>query len=164
MAKTKQVEETPGVVRTVAKRWTPKLAERGFTPLANDFLDLYQDMGITNPQALFIIFLLRHKWSEADPFPGYRSIAARMGVEPRRVRQLAKELEAAGFIVRRARGEGSKTRARSHSFDLKPLFQAVEQCAGLEEETPPKKGRKTQRGGGADASSTGRTGAAKKPP
>lgn len=108
--------------RGVAQRWTAKLAQRGFTAIANDFLDHYQVMGISNPEALFIIFLMRHKWDAGHPFPGYKSVGVRMGVAPRRTRQIAIGLEKRNLIVRVARSG----RARSHAFDLTPLFERLE--------------------------------------
>ncbi len=114
--------------RSVGRRWTPKLAAAGFTPVVFPFIDYYTNLGLTTVEAMFLVILVRHKWDEAAPFPGYKSIGERMGVSPRRVRQIAIGLEKENFIRRVDRsGSGTpRTKARSHAFDLTPLFEKLE--------------------------------------
>lgn len=135
MSRTRAAEKLDA--RSVGVRWTPKLAARGFTAIANDFLDYYQFLEITNPEALFIIFLMRHKWDAKHPFPGYKSVGARMGVAPRRTQQIALQLEKKNLIVRVAR----TGRARSHAFDLTPLFERLEHIVDTVEKAKKDKER-----------------------
>ncbi len=75
---------------------------------------------------MFVLELMSYKWSESAPFPGYRSLALRMGVTDKMVRRYAANLEGKKYLVRRVRVGNTNT------FDLNPLFAAL--AAALEEE------------------------------
>jgi len=68
--------------RDVGSRWTPRLAKAGWTPIVDHFLDNYRKLGISNVEALFLVHLLRFKWTSRMPFPGFKKIAAKMGITP----------------------------------------------------------------------------------
>ena len=52
---------------------------------------------------MFIVHLMQHKWTEAAPYPGYQTIAKRMGVSDKTARRLAKSLEDKKYLVREMR-------------------------------------------------------------
>jgi DNA-binding MarR family transcriptional regulator len=116
-------------IRDVAARWTPNLARGGWTPVCDLFLDSYKKLGITNLEALFVIHLVRFKWSSAMPFPGFKRIANKMGITPTAARAHARSLEKKG-LVKRVERSGSSNR-----FDLTELFQRLERLQ-LEEAQP----------------------------
>ena len=59
------------------------------------------------------------KWAANDPFPGYRTLAERMGISDKMVRRHAQSLEMKGFLQREQRP------GHSNGFNLTPLFKAL---------------------------------------
>lgn len=106
--------------RNVGQRWTPALANEGFTPISSAFLEHYGRIGITSSEAMLIIHLMSHKWDEKHPFPRFARIAARMDISETAVRGHARSLERKGFLHR------IKRPGRSNEFDLQPLFDRLE--------------------------------------
>lgn len=120
--------------RNVGSRWTEKIAEAGWTPVSDYFLDTYASLvpQITSMEAMLIIHLVAHKWTKAAPFPGYTTLAKHMGITPTSVRNHARSLEKKGYLRREARV------SKTNKFHLDGLFKALE--AELTA-NPPKKGR-----------------------
>jgi len=114
--------------RAVSARWTPALVSHGWTPVSDYFLDNYSKLTppITNIEALLIIHLMRHKWDEAPPFPGFKTLARRMGVTDTSVRNHARSLEQKGYINRQ------KRIGTTNNFDIIPLFVALEKLQAFE--------------------------------
>ncbi len=108
------------VPRDIGVRWTTKLAAAGWTPISDLFLDSYRTLEITNLEAMFLIHLLRHKWTAQMPFPGFKRLATRMGVTPTAARGYARSLEKKGLLRRVGRV------GRSNAFDLSQLFERLE--------------------------------------
>ena len=107
---------------SVESRWTPALTERGFTPVSIFFLDNYHLLvpKLSYAEAMFIIHLLRFKWSEEDPYPSLITIARQMGISSQMARHHARHLEKSGFLKRELRfGETNR-------YNLQPLFDALE--------------------------------------
>lgn len=69
---------------------------------------------------MFLVHLVRHKWSASMPYPGYKKIATRMGISPTAARGHARKLEKKG-LLKRVERIGTTSR-----FDLTPLFNALE--------------------------------------
>lgn len=108
--------------RMVSTRWTPKLVAGGWTPVADFFLDSYTrlDPPLSTSEAMLVIHLIRHKWDQEMPFPGFKTLARRMGVTATSVRNHARSLELKGYLVR------YKRIGTTNQFDLTPLFRALE--------------------------------------
>lgn len=108
--------------RDVAKRWTPALARGGWTPISDFFLDNFHRLepAMTHGEAMLVVLLMRHKWDDAPPFPGFKSISKRMGISITAARQLARRLETKGYLIR------EKQQGATNRFHLQPLFQALE--------------------------------------
>ena len=96
------------------------MAVGGWTPLVDAFLDHYGALGISNPEAMFLIHLIRYKWDKGMPFPGFNGLATKMRVTDTSVRKYARDLEQRGLINRVVRP------GKTTAFDLAPLFQALE--------------------------------------
>lgn len=105
----------------IGKRWTEAIASDGFTPVPAAFLEHYAALGISSSEAMFLIHLLSHKWDKNNPFPGFARIAARMGMTETAVRGHARKLEKRNLLKRILRP------GKSNEFDLKPLFQKLEE-------------------------------------
>jgi hypothetical protein len=108
--------------RSIVQRWTPVLLQEGFTPVANTFLDYYSLLRppLRPREVCFLVHLLRYKWDERAPFPGYASIARRMDLGISSVRAIARSLEEKGYIVREFRT------GQTNRFRLEPLYHALE--------------------------------------
>jgi hypothetical protein len=121
------------VQRDVAQRWTPALARAGWTPISDYFLDNFHRLTppITHGEAMLVVMLMRHKWDDAPPFPGFKSLSKRMGISITAARQLARRLETKGYLLR------EKQQGETNRFHLQPLFNALEalQSGGEPEET-----------------------------
>jgi hypothetical protein len=109
-------------VRKLTARWHyPEILDKGFVAVPARFLQIYSTLkpSLTSGEALFVIQLMSFKWSEKAPFPGYGTIAKRMGLSDKAVRRHAAALENKGYLRRIAR-VGDTNR-----FDLSPLFDAL---------------------------------------
>jgi DNA-binding MarR family transcriptional regulator len=125
--------------RDLATRWggKPVLFENGFLAVPNTFL---RYVGKLNPplnpaEILFILELMTFKWGERAPFPGYKTLADRMGISQPYARKLARSLEDKNYLKRRIR------RGQTNRFFLTGLFDELERLvierrgtAGDEEE------------------------------
>jgi DNA-binding MarR family transcriptional regulator len=68
---------------------------------------------------MFIVHLMQHKWGAEAPYPGYKTIAKRMGVSDKTARRLAKSLEDKKYLVREVR------EANTNLFHLTKLMSAL---------------------------------------
>lgn len=116
---------------SVDGRWSPVLTASGFTPVAVSFLDNYSKLSppITPAEAIFIIHLIRYKWTADAPYPGFKSIAEQMGISVQMARHHARNLEQKKYLSREMR-VGATNR-----FHLEPLFAALERRLS---QLPPK--------------------------
>lgn len=102
----------------VDARWSADLIIDGFTPVSTFFLENYHRLlpPITHAEAMFIIHLIRYKWSSSAPYPGFKTIAKQMGISTQMARNHARNLEQKKYL-RREMQIGSTNR-----FHLEPLF------------------------------------------
>jgi hypothetical protein len=112
--------------RAVANRWTPALAKRGYTAVANTFLRNHVGLGIMAQQAMLIVHLMYHKWDENAPFPSMKTLAKRVGCCERNIRKMCLDLEEKRFLKRDYR-TGRTTR-----FELDGLFRKLEELEAAE--------------------------------
>ena len=102
------------------KRWKhEELFKKGYVPLPVLFLHHYAEMKpfpLTSGEALFVLHLMEFKWDEQNPFPGYKTLAKRMGVSPKMARRHAQSLQQKHYLNRELRV------AQTNRFDLNPLF------------------------------------------
>ncbi len=81
---------------------------------------------LSNAEAMLVIHLMRHKWDAAPPFPGFKTLARRMGVTTTSVRNHARSLEKKGYLLRQKRV------GTTNHFELNPLFLALEKLQAYE--------------------------------
>jgi hypothetical protein len=126
---------TSNSAKQVSDRWTPAIINAGgFTPVSVFFLENYAALPkpLTHAEAMFVIQLMRHKFDNEAPFPGFPTLAKRMGVTPAAARGYARSLETKGYLRRQQRV------ARSNKFHLEALFAALEtMIAKIPEEDLP---------------------------
>ncbi len=123
--------------RSFADRWGGEdlynaLFGKGYVPVPSLFLQHYARLKppLNSGEAMFVLQLMDHKWDAKHPFPGYKSIAKRMGITDKMARTHAKNLETGKYLVRHMRV------GRTNRFDLMPLFNALAECIA---KTKPKK-------------------------
>ncbi len=132
----------PRAPREVSARWTEPLTKPGWTPVADFFLDHYAKLSppLSNAEAMLIIHLIRHKWDAAPPFPGFTTLAGRMGISPTAARAHARSLEKKGYLIRQMRV------GTTNKFELTGLFTALEKLQvfeqGKKEGMAAKRGRR----------------------
>ena len=107
--------------REVAARWTPLLAEQGWTPVCNFFLLNYHRLDVTHGEAMVIIHILAYKWDSVAPFPALKTIGAQMGISASSVRTHLRNLQNKGLIFREMQ-IGTTNR-----FHLQNLFLKLEE-------------------------------------
>lgn len=122
--------------RSLIARWThPEILGKGFVPVAINFIELYSKLNppLSTGEAMFVIHLLRYKWSEEHPYPGYETLAKQMGVGDKAVRRHAATLEGKRYLKRKLR-VGTTNR-----FDLTPLFDKLKAASIKESKKKSKK-------------------------
>jgi hypothetical protein len=116
--------------RSYASRWKhPELIQDGYLVIPSAFLRHYATLKphpLNSGEALFVINLMAFKWDEEAPFPGYKTLAARMGISDKMARRYAQSLEVKGYLRRQIRT------GQTNRFDLTPLFDTLRR-AHLEE-------------------------------
>jgi hypothetical protein len=118
----------------VIARWGsyPQLFEHGFLAAPVLFLSLYAKLkpyALTHTEAMFALQLMSFKWTDAAPFPSYKTLAQRMGTSDKMVRRYAKALEEKGYLTREARI------GTTNAFNLSGLFAALVATAQAERMT-----------------------------
>ena len=105
-------------------RFGEEILARGHTAIPNLVLNYYVRLGLSGPELLFTIHVWQHWWSDRDPYPSLRTIAARMGISVRQAKRYVESLEHKGFlrVVERFLPDGSQT---TNEFDYSPLIRAV---------------------------------------
>lgn len=113
--------------RSFGARWKHlELFERGYVPVPIYFLEHYAQLKpfcLTVGEAMFVLHLMQFKWDENAPFPGYKRIAAQMGISDKMARAHAKSLETKKLLIREMRV------SQTNRFDLTPLFDALNKAA-----------------------------------
>jgi len=133
-----------GPKHDVAKRWTSKLAQDGFTPVVAVFLENYARLKppLTTPEAMLVIHLMSFKWSEEMPWPAFKTLSKRMGISATAVRNHARNLDVRKkYLIRHPR-VGLPNR-----FDLRPLFEALEIAQAEEHRRKEEKEKQARRPG-----------------
>lgn len=112
--------EKPEVPRQVADRWTPVIAQKGWTPVSDYFLRNYHRLRVSHTEAMVLIHLISFKWDAAAPFPALKTIGKRMGITIASVRTHLRNLEGKKLLHREMRV------GMTNLFDLQGLFTALE--------------------------------------
>ncbi len=108
----------------IAVRFGDEILQAGFTSVPNLVLDHYAGLGITPGEMMFTIHVWQYWWSEKDPYPSLKTIAAKMHVSRRQVGNYTQSLKSKGFLVVRERYVPALGQVTSE-YDFEPLIQAV---------------------------------------
>lgn len=109
-------------------RFGDDMLRAGYTSVPNLVLRHYAALGVTNNEMMFTIHVWSFWWSEQKPFPAYKTIGERMGLEWRAIQRYAKSLEGKGLlrITPRVDASGANTSAE---LDFDPLIRAIREKA-----------------------------------
>lgn len=97
---------------TLELRFGNAILEAGFTAVPNLFLQHYHHLGLSDSQAMWIVHLLRYKWTEAAPFPRQGSLPMTCSEKTRR--RHATHLRAHGLLFTRRIYHTDQTAPSSH--------------------------------------------------
>lgn len=130
----------PESSRSFVKRWKHRnLFDRGFLVVPTLFLHHYAHLTphpLSPGEALFVLHLMEFKWDANAPFPGYKTLAARMGISDKMARRHAQSLEAKKYLRREMRV------GQTNRFDLTPLFDALSKA--VEQKQKSTRGKATR--------------------
>lgn len=108
-------------------RWPEKLANR-FSTVSSYFLENYHRLGtqsgsrgLSSTEAMLVIHILDFKWDSRLPFPTVGTLARRLGVSSRHVRDTIKTLEERGYICRIPKARGG-----ANQYNMQGLYAALE--------------------------------------
>ncbi|MEW6281617.1 MAG: helix-turn-helix domain-containing protein, partial [Candidatus Eremiobacterota bacterium] len=134
--------ETPVEQKTnkVALTWSPGCVTRGFTPVANAFLDHYHKLGLKPSQVLLIIHLIRSKGHRKYASSSVPRLARCLQVNERTIRALVKDLCEKG-VLHKIERRTAPNYSRTNLWDLSPLFARLEE---LERHRPAKRNKEDQ--------------------
>ena len=121
------------------KKWAAELKSDGHVQVSTFFLENYHRLKpypLTHGEAMFVVHLMQHKWGAEAPYPGYKTIAKRMGVSDKTARRLAKSLEDKKYLVREIR------EAKTNRFHLAKLMDAL---VSLKKSQPAMAKKKTEK-------------------
>lgn len=121
-------EKKPDRVTQGKKKWGGEVWGLGYTQLPSLLLRAQNRLGLSSAQLNVLLHLCEFWWSqERRPYPSKAVIANRIGIEPKQVQRILRDLEKRGYIQRNPRYNG---RAQtSNEFDLTGLTQALKKLA-----------------------------------
>ena len=111
-------------VHRLVVRFGNELLQDGFTSVPNLVLTNYAILGITAAEMMFSIHVWQYWWTEKDPYPALQTIADRMSVTRRQVRNYTQSLKQKGYLVVNERADPSLGQLTSE-YDFGPLLDAV---------------------------------------
>lgn len=102
------------------------IADAGYQPFPNLLLIHQHDLGLNSSQLNVLANIMMHRHNSAVlPFPHTKTIAARMGVEPRTVQAIIRQLAQGGFILK---VKGTR-RGEPTAYDIRPVLKKLEAYA-----------------------------------
>lgn len=111
-------------VHRLVIRFGNELLQDGFTSVPNLVLTHYAMLGITAAEMMFSIHVWQYWWTEKDPYPALQTIADRMSVTRRQVRNYTQSLKQKGYLVVNERADPNHGQLTSE-YDFGPLLDAV---------------------------------------
>jgi DNA replication protein DnaD len=109
---------------TISVRFGDDVLQAGHTTVPNLVLNHYAELGITAAEMMFTIHVWQYWWTEREPHPSLRTIAARMSVSRRQVGNYTSSLKRKGYLKVTERHSPSLGQVTSE-YDFSPMFQAI---------------------------------------
>src|SRR5262245_41612717 len=121
----------------ITVRFGVELLEDGHTAVPNLVLNHYAKLGVSRAEMMFTTHIWQYWWTEKQPYPSLQSVADKMQVSRRQVRNYAQSLKAKGLLQvheRYAPGLGQVT----SEYDFSTLFARILEVARANNNTPRK--------------------------
>lgn len=104
--------------RVFTRRWGAGIAQHGFAMLPHVLFAMQARMGLNASQMIVLLHLFDHWWHDNQlPFPTRKTLANRLGVDPRHVTRVQNDLQKANFLKKLPR-KGTLGEQRSNFYDL----------------------------------------------
>lgn len=115
--------------REQVRKWGGPVMECGHTTVPSLLLKHQSELKL-DPLAMCVVLQLAEHWWKAEklPFPTKKTIAKRIGVDPRTVQRAVTRLVDKGVIKRIGRTDSHNGR-RSNAYDLRPLADLLHPLA-----------------------------------
>ena len=134
---TNRNSDSTTTIYQIAVRFGDDILQAGFTAVPNLVLDHYASLGITPGEMMFIIHLWQYWWTEKDPYPSLKTIAAKMSVSRRQVSNYTQSLKTKQFLLVHERQDPERGQVTSE-YDFTPLIQAITgRPQGVKDISPP---------------------------
>lgn len=113
-AKAAQVAEE----KPIQQRWGKELTAAGWTAIPNVLFEHSQELGLKHLDIVIILHLAGYWWRAGnDPHPTKKTLARKIGVDERTIQRSIADMEAKGYIARKARlSTLGGNLGNSHSF------------------------------------------------
>jgi hypothetical protein len=132
--------------RKSEQKWGADVMARGFCILPSMLFRAQHRLGLNLGQLALVVQIAEFWWEASkNPYPKKETLAARLGISPKQVQRIAKQLEDRGYLkrVRRVTGRGQT----SNGYDLAGLVKKLQELAPEFAEAAVAK-RKVERRGG----------------
>ena len=121
---TNRNSDSTSTIYQIAVRFGDDILQAGFTAVPNLVLDHYASLGITPGEMMFIIHVWQYWWTEKDPYPSLKTIAAKMNVSRRQVSNYTQSLKTKQLLLVHERQDAERGQVTSE-YDFSPLIQAI---------------------------------------
>ncbi len=115
--------------RAIEARWTPRIVDKGWCAIPTSFLENVHKLSaehekpLSSTETLLLVHLASFKWDARAPYPTVGTLAKRMSLKHRAVRQALSTLESRGLIRREMTTGASR-------YHLQGLFEKLEALLG----------------------------------
>lgn len=108
------------------KMWGKAVIDYGYVALPRLLFDAQTRLGLNATQMLILLQLANMWWDPGkNPWPSKDKLAKSLGLSSRQVQRILGDLEAAGFISRKARFRANGKGQTSNEFDLTGLVHKL---------------------------------------
>lgn len=112
--------------RKWGKMWGKAVIDYGYVALPRLLFDAQTRLGLNATQMLILLQLANMWWDPGkNPWPSKDKLAKSLGLSSRQVQRILGDLEAAGFISRKARFRANGKGQTSNEFDLTGLVHKL---------------------------------------
>ncbi len=118
----------------ISVRFGDAVLQAGHTVIPNLVLNHYSQLNISPGEFVLVVQLWSFAWTDRNPYPSLGTLAERMGVTRRQVRNYVHTLKAKGLLKVTERSQPGRGQLTSE-YDFSPLIRATIDLEG--NETPP---------------------------
>lgn len=122
-------KEMPDDNRTLTLKWGQETMDANYTVIPCALLRGQARLHIGPNELAVLVHLIDHWWRpDAMPWPSKKTIAERLGVNPKTVQRAIAKLQEEGLVLRKERYHKTGGRT-SNEYDLSPLVEKLKPIA-----------------------------------